>query len=98
MLLSLRGWPDAFDIYLGSLACTTCGRAVTVILSGMGSDGSAALQQLQAGRWVQLSAGRRADASMPDSAVRIGMMDYVGSPQEIACAILALPRLREPLL
>jgi two-component system CheB/CheR fusion protein len=87
---SVNGWPDVFDIYLESVATTTCDRAVTVILSGMAADGSAALEHLrESGGLNYAQSGARAP-SMPDSAIRTGMVDYTGSPEEIALSILGL--------
>jgi two-component system CheB/CheR fusion protein len=91
---TVNGWPDSFDIYLDSVARTTQRRAVTVILSGMSEDGSSALRDLRKSgglNYVQADAPSR---GMPESAVRTGMVDYVGSPEEIAAVILGLPEIR----
>ena len=88
---TVYGWPDSFDIYLDSVARTTRARAVTVILSGMSEDGSAALEDLRKSgglTYAQIDAPSR---GMPESAVRTGMVDYEGSPEEIAAVILGLP-------
>lgn len=86
----MRGLPDGFDIYLESLATTTFRRAITVILSGMAADGSAALEHLRETGGTNYAQTGAEFSSMPDSAVRTGMVDYVGSPEEIAVSILAL--------
>ena len=87
---TLRGLPDGFDIYLESVATTTFQRAITVILSGMAADGSAALEHLRETGGTNYAQTGAEFSSMPDSAVRTGMVDYVGSPEQIAVSILAL--------
>jgi two-component system CheB/CheR fusion protein len=86
----LRGWPDAFDIFLRSVARTTRFRAITVILSGLAEDGSAAMNELQRGGGVNYAQANAPYASIPRSAIRTGCVDYVGSASEIAAAILHL--------
>ncbi|HEX8710282.1 MAG TPA: chemotaxis protein CheB [Terracidiphilus sp.] len=84
------GWPDTFDIFLRSVARTTHARALTVILSGMASDGSAAMEELQRGGGINYAQSNALETSMPRSAIRTRCVDYIGSPQEIATAILNL--------
>ena len=90
---TVSGWPDAFDIYLESVARTTHLRAVTVILSGMSEDGSAALKHLRKSGGLNYAQADAPSRGMPESAVRTGMVDYVGSPEEIAAVILGLPEI-----
>jgi two-component system, chemotaxis family, CheB/CheR fusion protein len=82
------GWPGTFDIYLESLAGTTYGRAITVILSGLAKDGSAALKHLRQRGGVNYAQTDAPESSMPESAMLTGMVDYAGSPAQIAQAIL----------
>lgn len=90
---TVYGWPDSFDIYLDSVAKTTRRRAVTVILSGMSEDGSAALGDLRKSGGLNYAQTDAPSRDMPESAVRTGMVDYEGSPEEIAAAILGLPEI-----
>ncbi len=90
---TVNGWPDAFDIYLDSVARTTSRRAVTVILSGMSEDGSAALKDLRTSGGLNYAQADAPSRDMPESAVRTGMVDYMGSPEEIAAVILGLPEI-----
>ena len=90
---TVNGWPDAFDIYLDSVARTTQRRAVTVILSGMSEDGSAALKDLRRSGGLNYAQADAPSRGMPESAVRTGMVDYVGSPEAIAALILGLPEI-----
>lgn len=84
------GWPDTFDIFLRSVARTTHARALTVILSGMAGDGSAVMAELQRGGGINYAQSNAVEPSMPQSAIRTRCIDCVGSPQEIATAILRL--------
>ena len=77
------GWPDAFDIFLRSLANCTRNRAVTVILSGMASDGSAALGELRKSGGINFAQTGAPYPSMPDSAFETGNIDSVGSSMEL---------------
>jgi len=83
------GLPNTFDLFLSSVARWTRKRAVTVILSGEASDGSAALAELRASGGINYVEGDARFSSMPDSAIRTGKVDFVGSPAEIAAAIFA---------
>jgi len=94
---TIYGWPNVFDTYLESIAQWTHDRAVTVILSGMDKDGSAHLEALRQGGGVNYAQTDADTPSMPKNAMRTGMVDYAGSPQEIAAAILKLPALSDSL-
>jgi chemotaxis response regulator CheB len=87
---TVNGWPDAFDIYLESVAIATVRRAVTVILSGMSGDGSAALEHLRKSGGLNYAQTGARSPTMPESAIGTGMVDYSGSPEEIALSILGL--------
>jgi chemotaxis response regulator CheB len=78
------GWPDAFDIFLLSLAHCTRNRAITVILSGMARDGSAALSELRKSGGINFAQSDAQYPSMPDSAFETGKIDSVGSSMELA--------------
>jgi chemotaxis response regulator CheB len=97
-MTTTAGWPNGFDIYLKSVAASTSARAVTVILSGLGFDGSALLGALRHSGGVNYAQSGASESSMPRSAVRTGMIDYSGSPGEIASAVLNRSFLGEPLL
>lgn len=86
------GLPDTFDIFLRSVARTTHARALTVVLSGLASDGSAAMNELQRGGGINFAESRAIEPSMPQSAIRTGCVSFVGSPQEIADTLLESPR------
>lgn len=81
------GWLNTFDIFLRSIARSTLGRAITVILSGDAQDGSAALAELRLSGGVNYVQANAEISSMPRSAVRTSKVDFIGSPAEIAMAI-----------
>ena len=74
------------DRFMRSLAEAKGNRAMGVILSGSGSDGTLGLSEIQAQGGVtfaQEEATARYD-SMPHSAIAAGCTDYILSPKEIA--------------
>jgi len=81
------------DLFLRSLAQDAGERAVAVILSGSGSDGSRGVQEIsKAGGTVFCESPETAQFNgMPLSAMRTGDVDHVLPPEEIAQAIAALP-------
>jgi two-component system CheB/CheR fusion protein len=84
------GWPVTISLFLLSLA-EACGhRAVAVILSGMGQDGSAALGVIKAAGGVTFAQSNPAFDSMPRHAVETGNVDFILPPPEIAQALLDL--------
>jgi two-component system CheB/CheR fusion protein len=80
------------DLFLRSLAHDAGDRAVAVILSGSGSDGSRGVQEIgKAGGTVFCESPDTAQFNgMPLSAMRTGTVDQVLPPEEIALAIAAL--------
>lgn len=94
-----RGQRLPIDVMFGSLARELGERAIGVVLSGMGSDGSAGLQAIHARGGLtlaQLPASAQFDA-MPRSAIATGCVDVTGLPAELPARILAfVGRLRQP--
>jgi chemotaxis methyl-accepting protein methylase len=86
-----RGLRLPIDFFFRSLAADRQSRAVGVILSGMGSDGTLGLRAIkeQAGAvFVQAPASAKFDA-MPRSAVDAGLADVVAPVEELAGKIVA---------
>src|SRR5579862_21345 len=94
----VRGWPDTFDTYLNSVAQTTRGRAMTVIMSGMAKDGSAFLHELRQSGGFNYAQDDASVPSMPKGAILTGMIDYIGSAEQIAVAILGSAPILDVLL
>ena len=78
------------DIFFDSLAADRPNRAIAVILSGTGSDGSRGLQRVHesGGLVVGQSASTAGFDGMPKSAKATGMVDVVTSPGEMPARIL----------
>ena len=75
----------AIDVLMTSLAQDQGERAVGVVLSGMGHDGTAGLQALHsaAGLCLAQQPDTAAFAAMPQSAIDAGCVDAVAPPQEL---------------
>jgi two-component system CheB/CheR fusion protein len=82
------------DIFFRSLAADVGERAIAVVLSGSGSDGSRGIVEVnKAGGVVFCESVDTAKFNgMPLSAIRTGIVDRVLTPEEIAQAIAALAR------
>src|SRR5688500_11902440 len=80
------------DLFLRSLAHDLGERAVAVILSGSGSDGSRGIREIsQAGGTVFCESPDSAQFNgMPLSAIKTGTVDRVLSPEDLAGAVAAL--------
>ncbi len=86
-----RGLRLPIDFFLRTLAGDQMDKAVAVILSGMGYDGTLGLKAIKekAGlTLVQSPATAKAD-SMPCSAIKAGLADIVASPEEMPARIIS---------
>jgi len=92
----------AIDHFFESLAEECGSRAIGIVLSGTGSDGTAGLRAIKAAgglTFAQSEESAKFDA-MPRSAIRAGFVDLVLTPREIAREIDRIsnhPYLRRPL-
>jgi two-component system, chemotaxis family, CheB/CheR fusion protein len=84
--------PSTIDQFLQSLAVDQGPRAVGVILSGTGSDGTAGLKAIQArgGKTYAEDPALAGFDGMPQSAVRAGAADFILSVADIGHAIAKL--------
>lgn len=86
-----RGMRLPIDVLFSSLATDQKERAIAVVLSGMGSDGTLGLQAVKA--VGGLSAVQQPDTaqfdSMPASAIASGCADIIAPPEELPGRILA---------
>ena len=90
------------DRFLRSLADECGSRAIGVILSGTGSDGSAGVEAVKAAGGVTFAqnAGTAKFATMPQAAVATGCVDFVLSPEGIAAELVRIgrhPYIADPL-
>jgi two-component system CheB/CheR fusion protein len=92
----LRGQRLPIDVFLGSLARELGERAIGVVLSGMGSDGTQGLQSIasQGGLTLAQSPESAQFDSMPASAIAAGCVDIVALPADMGARILAARRSR----
>ena len=92
----------AIDHFFESLAEERGSRAIGIVLSGTGSDGTAGLRAIKAAgglTFAQTEASAKFDA-MPRSAIRSGFVDVVLPPEAIAreiCRIADHPYIRRPV-
>src|SRR5690606_37730587 len=86
-----RGLRLPIDFFLQSLAADLRQRAVAVILSGMGSDGSIGLRAIKenAALAVAQDPDTAAFAPMPRSASETGLVDIVAPAADLPARILA---------
>jgi two-component system, chemotaxis family, CheB/CheR fusion protein len=87
-----RGMRLPVNILFSSLASGQGERAIGVVLSGMGSDGTAGLQAIKAvGGLTAVQSPESAQFdSMPRSAIEAGCADIVAAPAELPARILAV--------
>lgn len=80
-----RGPPRPFDHFLRSLAEEMGHKAIGVVLSGTGNDGTLGMEEVKAAGGITFAQDDTAEQTgMPRSAVAAGCVDLVLSPSEIA--------------
>lgn len=86
-----RGLRLPIDFFLRSLAEDSRQLAVGVILSGMGSDGSAGIRAIKenAGLTLAQDPARAAFSAMPRSAIDAGVVDIVAPADQLPARIIA---------
>lgn len=96
----VTGRPVAIDIFLRTLAAAHREHAVGVVLSGMGSDGTAGLACIKAmgGVTVAQLPSEAEESAMPRSAIESGMADFVLSAGEIPRKLIELRDIARPTL
>lgn len=91
---STRGRHMPIDSFLRTLAEAQGGKAIAVILSGTGSDGTLGVKAVKAKGGITFAQepGAAAYDGMPLSAIASGCVDFVRLPDEIAQEISGLSR------
>ena len=81
-----RGSPDVITVFLNSLVQHWDGKLVAVIVSGLDGDGAAALCRIKqvGGMTIAQSPETAVRPDMPESAIKSGYIDFVGTPEGIA--------------
>jgi two-component system, chemotaxis family, CheB/CheR fusion protein len=85
-----RGWPATISFFLFSLADAYGRRAVAIILSGLGSDGSAALKTVKGAGGITFAQSDAKFSDMPKNAAATGYVDFILPPSAIAAKLLKL--------
>lgn len=78
-----RGWPTTISFFLRSLARLSGSRAIAIILSGMGNDGSAALRAVNRSGGMIIAQSNPLFSEMADHAIDTGYVNLILSPREI---------------
>lgn len=85
-----RGQRLPIDFFFKSLAEDLRQRAVAVVLSGMGSDGTAGLRSIKENAGIALAQEPESAAfpAMPQSAIDSGLVDVIGSAEQLPARII----------
>ncbi len=91
------------DYFFRSLAQDQGDKAIGIVLSGTGSDGSLGLREIKAEAGLVMAQDEASAkyAGMPNSAIATGLVDYVLSPPEMPAKLMQYchyPHLETPLL
>lgn len=86
-----RGLRMPIDFFLRSLAADQGERAICVILSGTGSDGTLGLRAIHGGGGISVvqNPATAKYGGMPQSAIDTGLADYVLPPEKIPAQLLS---------
>ena len=83
--MEMRGQPRPIDLFMRSLAEEHGHKAIGVVLSGTGSDGTLGLEEIKAAGGITFAQDSTAEqTAMPRSAIAAGTVDFVLPPDEIA--------------
>src|SRR3989344_1735452 len=91
---SPRGLRLPIDVLFGSLAKDQGERAIGVLLSGMGADGSVGLRSIKTHGGLTLAQSPESAQfdSMPENAIASGCVDIVATPAEMPARLLQVTR------
>ncbi len=89
-----RGLRHPIDHFFTALAADRANRAIAIVLSGAGSNGSAGIQdiKLAGGMCIAQTPETAKFDSMPRHAVATGAVDYVLAPGDMAAALMRYAR------
>jgi len=92
--IETSGTPMPVDLFMRSLAEQQGNRAIGIILSGLGSDGTLGMAEIQAQGGVTFAQdeGSAKYDSMPRSVIDAGCADYVLPPRSIARELVRIAR------
>ncbi len=97
-LSKAHGWPTVITLFLESLAREWRGKVIAVILSGLDSDGVAALRSVKAigGITFAQTVETAEHAEMPRHALESGCVDFELGPTEIGRELVKIARSEIP--
>jgi len=78
------------DLLFESVAMAYKDRAIAVVLSGTGKDGSSGVQSIDKMNGIVIAQEAAEFPGMPDSAIKTGVVDYVLPLEKIAPALISL--------
>jgi two-component system, chemotaxis family, CheB/CheR fusion protein len=89
--ISPRGHRLPIDFFFRSLAQDLCGRAIGVVLSGTGSDGTLGVRAIKGEGGMVMSQNPESTAydGMPRSAIATGLVDYELPPAEMPAQLIS---------
>lgn len=92
--LAPRGVRAPIDLFLRHLAEDQEDRAIAIIMSGMGTDGTLGVQAIKEHLGLAMAQDARSAKydSMPKSAIGTGLMDYVETPERLPVKLLGYIR------
>ncbi len=92
--VSTHGLHLSIDFFMRSLAADRASRAIGVVLSGTGSDGTLGLAEIKAAGGITFAQDPASaeSAEMPASAIAYGSSDFALNPAEIAHEIARISR------
>ena len=83
----------SIDVLFSSLAFTHKKNVIGIVLSGNGSDGTIGLKEIKLAGGLTFAQDSSAKSnSMPNSAIKEGVVDFVLSPKEMALEIILLSK------
>jgi chemotaxis response regulator CheB len=93
VVIEHRGWPSLISDFLFSLANKCTSRAIAIIVSGMGHDGSGALAAVKNGGGWTLAQSDANYSSMPQAAIDTNHVDFVLRAKDIGTYLASVSAL-----
>jgi chemotaxis response regulator CheB len=93
VVIEHHGWPSLISDFLFSLANKCTSRAIAIIVSGMGHDGSGALAAVKNGGGWTLAQSDANYSSMPQAAIDTNHVDFVLRAKDIGTYLASVSAL-----
>jgi chemotaxis response regulator CheB len=92
-MIENHGWPSLISDFLFSLASKCSSRAIAIIVSGMGHDGSGAMAAVKNGGGWTLAQSDANYTSMPQAAIDTNHVDFVLCAKDIGTYLASVSAL-----